>query len=751
MSGQTFHRYKLIILISVIVISANSAVRAQHDPYEVLFNGIPSDEADEQLPATSEELFLKPLSGRRSLFGEITGLGFSTVRYSRRGLRSDSRSVMLFGTELSGNLNSSPSYGLWSALGRSRLEMNTEQDADWYAGTSAVHERIDYGFNPDIVPERTSVGIFTTDRRGRLGAKVSVSGYAAGNWLYSADIYRRWGRDGTVNGVFTDKTSYSVSLSRLFGDNHSVTVFSAGEDSEDGLRSYITAEAAELRGDNYYNPSWGYQDGKVRNSRVSRGFVPVTALSYRGSIRGKTVLTAAVTFRTGNEGVSGLSWLDAATPYPDYYRFMPTYATSVTAAETIARKWSEGDPGVTQIDWNNLYGVNSMNRTTSVYTLSERMDKVRDIQGFAGARFRVDESTILGISLRSRSDNVRRYRRMKDLLGGIAPEDIDQYLYEDEIYGDRTLNNLREPNRKVNEGDRFGYDYDIFATQAEGLLSARYSADGLTVSVVAGFGYTTFMRRGNYEKEIYPGELSYGKSDRITYETYSGEVSFGYSFDGMHSLGGYVHGGRTPQRWGTHFVSPAYSNKLTDQASPVTTAGGEAGYMYRGRRLRAAVSLYYTATRGRNELYNYWDDISSVYTSMHLRGIGKFRKAGRLLSISTFIPDGISRRGWPWAAISTQTTRRWTFTPRIRSRNILPRHEPTSKDTIRERRPKRSSRPEFHITAGAFPEAWHSIMRAGGTSCPARYGVCRGPTTLHLPTMNSPILRPRRSSGMYSR
>lgn len=537
-------RYYIILLIALTAVGTSAS--AQHDPYDVLFNGITQGEPGPETPRTSEELFLGPLGGEGGLFGELTGYGVASVRYNRRGLAPGYRSVSLMGADLSGNLNSAPGYGVWNALGRLRLERSDEGEAAWFGGSSVAATRRSYALNPDAVPDRRSVGAFATNRKGRAGVRGSVSGTAAGKLTYMADLYRRLGRDATVKGAFTDKWAYAAALSYAVAEGHRLTVVSAGERGEEGLRSYVTREVLDLTGDNYYNPSWGRQDGRVRNSRVARGSVPVTALSYEAAPGGRATLTVTVSYRGGTESVSGLSWLDAATPYPDYYRYLPSYASSLMSCEVLTEKWRAGDESVTQVDWDNFYRVNSMNRSTAVYTLSDRVEKVRDVQAFAAFGYRIDEATGVGFTLRARSDRVRRMRRMRDLLGGLAVDDIDQYLYEDEIYGDRTLNNVREPYRKVSEGDVFGYDYDVLALQYEGAVRAAYDAEGFTLSGTAGFGYTAFRRRGRYEKELYPGALSYGSSGTASYETYFGEVALRYALSPKHALSGYLHGGRSP-------------------------------------------------------------------------------------------------------------------------------------------------------------------------------------------------------------
>ncbi len=80
-------------------------------------------------------------------------------------------------------------------------------------------------------------------------------------------------------------------------------------------------------GKSLYNPSWGYQDGKVRSGRIRREAVPLAAAAYRVRLTDATSLAATFTAETGIRRYSSLAWYDAPSPMPDYYRWMPGYQT----------------------------------------------------------------------------------------------------------------------------------------------------------------------------------------------------------------------------------------------------------------------------------------------------------------------------------------------------------------------------------------------------------------------------------------
>lgn len=100
--------------------------------------------------------------------------------------------------------------------------------------------------------------------------------------------------------------------------------------------------------------------------------------------------------------------------------------------------------------------------------------------------------------------------RCATLLGADHITDIDQYLVDDDTYGNLLQNDLRHPGRTVREGDRFGYDYALSTREATVRLSAEYRSDRLRADVALALGDAVVLRRGYYEKELFPGTQSLG-------------------------------------------------------------------------------------------------------------------------------------------------------------------------------------------------------------------------------------------------
>lgn len=320
-------------LLFVFILLSQYA-RAQ-DPYEYYYN---NSRLDEQSPELNSDmrLFLRPL-GRRDLFLSLAEFNFSAVKYNRRGY-SGLRRERWGNVDFSGLLSSSPDYMLTSALRRSQSARTSFSDG-WFAGVNEyptdAAELFTGGF---------SASAFAYNRRGRLGARVSLAGDTGETTYGGIMLHHRWGRDSKVDGVFTQETSLLAGFDLEPAKGHRLSFVLGATNADNGLRTYAVREAFELTGNNYYNPSWGYYDGEQRSSKTfgKLNFFPM--VNYTGAVAASTTISVSAFMRYGEERRGGLSWFGAQTPYPDYYRYMPGYEPSNPAAA-----WRTNDARVTQI------------------------------------------------------------------------------------------------------------------------------------------------------------------------------------------------------------------------------------------------------------------------------------------------------------------------------------------------------------------------------------------------------------------
>ena len=251
------------------------------------------------------------------------------------------------------------------------------------------------------------------------------------------------------------------------------------------------------------------------------------------------------------------------------------------------------------------------------------MERVGDLQGDVHFTTEPDERLTLHYGLSFRRFDSRNYKQMRDLLGASSLTDIDQYLVDDDTYGNKLQNDLRHPNRAIGEGDRFGYDYNLTAVDAGVRIMVQYRSDRLRADVGAELREASVRRRGNYEKELFPGTLSYGKSRRQRFTPYVVKALAGWAFSPRSYLEIALSAGAEPPRAENLFWQPQYNNRIVDNPEPEKTYAGEINYRFAGRTVTLQATAFLVSTLDGMQTRRYYDDLSSTFCDMAVSGIGK--------------------------------------------------------------------------------------------------------------------------------
>ena len=613
------YRYLRILLIIILFSLSGYNGWAQDAEYDYYFNDFSTSYEPGGEGLTGEEYFYAPLGDAGSVFPGMSEFNFSSVRYRRRGYAPALDRSRLSGVELGGGITASADYWLRSMLRRARVnrsyapERFSSRDAMWITGAGES-----FNASAEGLLSGHGASVYATDRTGRAGLRLHSAGRIAPSLAYSATGYRRWGRDAEVEGVFTDETSYFAQLGARLREGHSLSLLAVGTFSERGLRSAATREAFALTGNHYYNPSWGYQDGDVRNGRVERRARTMIVTDYSGRLTETTTIDATAAFRFGKRSVSALGWREAMNPYPDHYRKMPSWAESPGAEEIIRQAWAEGGSGVTQIDWDELYRRNATTPEDTYYYQEWRVEDVRDFQAAVSGRTQAGVRTAIGYGVRLRIEDTRRYKEMKDRMGSAPAPDLDPYLP-----AGAAANDLRTSGRLVRKGDRFGYDYTVAGSEYSAYAQVSHVGGRYAVAGEAQIGRATLQREGHYEKAAYPGAMSYGKSHRAEFDTYEVKAAFRYSFSPRHIVTLSASAAARAPWYGSVFVSPDYVNLTVGDPTELKVLNAELDYNLVLERFRATLTGYLTTTSDETAVYRYYDDITSCYSDMTLSGVDK--------------------------------------------------------------------------------------------------------------------------------
>ncbi len=463
------------------------------------------------------------------------------------------------------------------------------------------------------------------------GARTEYSRSFSKGFSVAFSVDYRGGRDSSIESVFSNSLRPEFQLQGLFGDGSLLRVTLKMPFVERALRSSASQEAITLTGDNLYNPSWGLYDGEVRNARVSRYGVSSLDLRYERGVGGGTKMLVDLGSEYGRRMVSQIGWYDAYNPLPDHYQKMPSYLSG-DSRDVVEQLWRSGDEEYTQIAWDRLCEMNQYSEGgEACYIVEDKVTRVANL----GATVLFESELEGGVRIRYGGDlgfeADRSFKEVNDLLGAAYHLDQDQYIGDYAHVGNAMQNDLRNPNRQVREGERFGYDYTSRTLSLAALAGVEYRKGRVLATLSGRFGERQLMREGHYEKERFAGELSYGRSQRVTLSSSSVDLGVQYDFGNGQQLklsGGLAN---LPLRHEDLFLQVECANRVIDDPKSQRIGNLELGYYFTNRDLSLRAELFYLTSRNRVEVWGGYDDQSSNYSNIVVSGIGS-RSYGAELS-----------------------------------------------------------------------------------------------------------------------
>lgn len=375
---------------------------------------------------------------------------------------------------------------------------------------------------------------------------------------------------------------------------------------------------------------------------------------------------ASVSYRFGKNGYSALDWYDAQDPRPDYYRYLPSYYRSDDESKNnpyLAAYVTEGwrsNWDVRQLDWDRMYDVNynsmlnpdrdywgnptiSEGTTRSKYVLEERHTDQKDFNAKVQLVSLVKENSRITAGFEFRQNKTEYYKKIKDLLGGDYWLDVDQFAERDFGSGNAIQNNLNTPNRLVQKGDKYGYDYFAHLLNEKLWATYRFNRGSFEGYVGLEGGHTTFWRDGVYKKGLFPNN-SEGKSDKQKFWTYTVKAGLTYKITGnqmVYANFAYLH--QAPY-FQDAFVSPRTRNSVVPNLTTEKVLSADLNYALRMAGFRVRLTGYYTKMKDQTDLISFYDDQNRAYTNFAMSGIDQTH-AGVELGVAVPLIAGVEAQG----------------------------------------------------------------------------------------------------------
>ena len=675
-TAPDFESLEIIVRVDLNMRDLHSVVLVPSIQNEIMDDSIFA-EFDNDSSASDTQALPSSLSASKDIYNNIASYRFSEMRFNVRGYDSMYQDVYLNGIRFNDAMTGYGPWSLWSGLNDATRNQEssagltpTDLGVGGIGGTTNVNARASHmrkGF-------RASVSNANQMYRWR-GMVSYASGALDNGWSYGFSLSTRQGGNGYVDGIFYNAYGYFASVEKLFGTRHRLSFSILGTPQERGAQQASTQEAYDLFGSNFYNPNVGYQNGKLRNTRVRRTHEPIAMLNYAYEITDKTRLTVATGLRFGYNGYSALTWKDGADPRPDYYRYLPSnYLSQITSGisgifePTTDEQFNNYISGALSaienwngyIDFDRMYALNRHEDSSTAgyakgyranYMIEERRTDQLDYNFVATLSHEFNANHRIVGGVKARVNRTEYYSTVKDLLGADYWLDIDKFAERDKgsdelaYQNDVEYYNANGHAKVVKEGDKYSYDYYAHLRQAQ--LWAQYglTLGGFNMNIGAEAGYTSMWRQGLWRKGLFPnGNDSYGDSEHLNFLTYKAKAALSYRFSGAHSIALNALAMADAPKFAAAFVSPRTRNQSNPGLTTEKIYSAELTYNLSLPYIKARISGYFTEMHDQSKVISYYDDLQSSFTNFAMSGIDK-RYYGVEFGFSVPIWAGISVQG----------------------------------------------------------------------------------------------------------
>jgi hypothetical protein len=581
------------------------------------------------------------INSNNNIYASQVGYLFSPVRFKYRAFNQKYNEIYINGTPMNDMESGQFRYSLVGGLNQQTrgVENSLPFENNNFTMSSMAGSN-NYNFRPSAMAQGQRITLTGANRNYRVRAMYTYnSGVKANGWAFSANLTYRWANEGYVEGTFYNSLSYFLGAEKIFNDQHRVSLVTWGNPTERATQGAGTDETYWLANDRYYNPYWGYQDGKVRSSRVVTDWAPTALLTWDWQISPRTKLTTTFSGRYGMYKRTKLDYNNADNPQPDYWKNLPssyydvwdeTDAANRTNAsiadfERARQNWMSSKAN-RQINFDQLYFSNKVagaqgqdamyyieaNHTDNLtFTLSSTLH--RELNRFAS----------LNTGIQLATNKTMHYITMEDMLGALSFHNINTYALGTYAEDDpRIQYDMNHPNAFVSTGDRFAFDFDLLVDKANWWATYKYDRGRMHTFISGRIGGTQMARDGKMRNGMAP-KNSYGESPSAFFMDGGAKGGLTYNL-GMSNaiILGLGYEWKAPQAR-TAFVSPQVSNDFVTDLKNEKIFSAEIGYQIQTPWMKANINGYYSTVKDETEWQNfYYDDINS-FSYVSMTGINK--------------------------------------------------------------------------------------------------------------------------------
>ena len=582
------------------------------------------------------------ISSNRNVYASEVGYRFSPARFKYRAFGSKYNDIYINGNPVNDVERGEFRYSFVGGLNnQTRSQESALPFEDNRFAMSGMGGSNYYNFRPSSFATGQRLSLAGSNRNYTVRAMYTYnSGVTEKGWAYTGSLTYRWANMETANieGTFYNALSYFFGVEKLF-DNHSLSLVTWGNPTERGAQAASTDEMYWIANSRFYNPNWGYQDGKKRNSRIIKDFAPAALLTWDWNIDDETKLVTSLLGKYSMYSSTRLQYNNSTNPAPDYYSLMPSYFYDVWSpfegdrSDVAFTNWSSAynylsaSKANRQINWDRLYYANKMASAQGADAMYYQQAYHDDQLSFSLAstiQKQLKKNQFLSAGINLSTNKGMHYQTMEDLLGATSFRNLNTYAigtYAEN--SDEVRYDMNQPaNTQIKVGDRFGYDYNINVNKANAWATWSIDANMSHVFVSGRIGGTTIQRDGKMRNGL-AADNSYGKSK--TAKFLDGGVKAGIQHQiapGNIVTFGTGYEFKAPQARNA-FSAPQVNNDFTTNLKNEKIFSAEIGYQLTTSWLKANLNTYLSRLDDVSEYSMAYSDIQNSFSYISLTGISK--------------------------------------------------------------------------------------------------------------------------------
>jgi hypothetical protein len=465
-----------------------------------------------------------------NIYASQVGYLFSPMRFRYRAFNQKYNEIFINGVPMNDMESGQFRYAMVGGLNQQTrgMENSLPFEVNNFS-MAAMGGSNNYNFRPSSFATGQRVTLSGANRNYTLRAMYTYNtGVMENGWAFSANVTYRWANRGYVEGMFYNSLSYFFGAEKIINDHHRVSLVTWGNPTERSSQGAATDEMYWLANDRYYNPYWGYQNGKMRSSRVITDYTPTALATWDWQILPSMKLSTSFTGRYGHYKSTRLNYNNSDNPQPNYWKNLPSSYYDVwdetdlnNRTEQGQRDWLRaknllsGEKADRQINFDRLYYANrqaSAQGADAMYYIEAKNITHMNLTLASALQTELTSSTSFNMGFQLSTNKGMHYATMEDLLGADCFHNINTYaLGTYAQIDDRVQFDLNNPNALVREGDRFRYDYNILVDKASFWTTFKYDFRRLHTFVSGFVGGIEMQREGKMRNGM-AADYSYGKS-----------------------------------------------------------------------------------------------------------------------------------------------------------------------------------------------------------------------------------------------